>query len=244
MLPEWVSAIEPRTRTPLNALLLMVVPSAIISILYAYNIWSFRTLALDATLVIAVTFFGTTVAATILPWKQKEIYDGSPIAKYKTPSWLSWLVMLGYAVTAFYLIFISFKYGMAVLGGLGAIGAPGLTWFVVLLLAVLTVVNAALLLWILYYVGKRVVAGELLPVISSAGLVFLAFLDWLLVVWFWDPTTADGFPLYAIGWSNVSSMVFMLLNYALAGAIYFGFSRLRRGQGIDVDKVYKEIPVE
>jgi crossover junction endodeoxyribonuclease RuvC len=31
---------------------------------------------------------------------------------------------------------------------------------------------------------------------------------------------------------------------ALAAAIYFGFSAYRRKQGIDVDKVYKEIPVE
>ena len=49
---------------------------------------------------------------------------------------------------------------------------------------------------------------------------------------------------YAIGWSNVSSMLFMLFNYGLAVAIYFGFNAYRRKQGIDVDKVYKEIPVE
>lgn len=39
-------------------------------------------------------------------------------------------------------------------------------------------------------------------------------------------------------------MVFMIFNYALAAAIYFGFSAYRRKQGIDIDKVYKEIPVE
>jgi hypothetical protein len=39
-------------------------------------------------------------------------------------------------------------------------------------------------------------------------------------------------------------MFFMLANYALAAAIYFGFSAYRRRQGIDVEKVYKEIPVE
>jgi hypothetical protein len=36
----------------------------------------------------------------------------------------------------------------------------------------------------------------------------------------------------------------MLLNYAVAAAIYFGFSAYRRRQGIDVEKIYKEIPVE
>ena len=244
MLPEWVSAVEPRTRTPINALLLMVIPSVIISILYAYNTWNFRTLALDATLVIAVTFLGTTVAATILPWRQKEIYEGSPIARYKVPTWLGWLGVLLYAVGAVYLIFISFKYALAVLGGLSAIGASGMTWAIVILLGLLTVVNAVLLVWILYYVGTKVLGGAQMPLITFAGLIFLFFLDWLLVVWLWDPTTADGVPMYAIGWSNVSSMVFMFFNYLLAAAIYFGFSAYRRGQGIDVDKVYKEIPVE
>jgi len=244
MLPEWVSAIEPRTRTPLNALLLMVIPSVIISILYAYNTFNFQTLVLDATLVIAVTFFGTTVAATVLPWKQKEIYEGSPIAKYKVPGWLGWVATIAYAIGAIYLVYISLKYATSVLGGLSAVGASGLTWIIVIVLGLLTVVNAILLLWILYYVGTKIMKSSEMPLITFAGLIFLWFLDWLLIVWLWDPTTADGYPLYAIGWSNVSSMVFMFFNYALAAAIYFGFSAYRRRQGIDVDKVYKEIPVE
>ena len=32
---------------------------------------------------IAITFLGTTVAAAILPWRKPEIYNASPIAKYK-----------------------------------------------------------------------------------------------------------------------------------------------------------------
>ncbi len=32
--------------------------------------------------------------------------------------------------------------------------------------------------------------------------------------------------------------------YGLAGAIFYGFSVYRKRQGIDVDKIYKEIPVE
>ncbi len=103
----------------------------------------------------------------------------------------------------------------------------------------LSVINAMVLLYIAWFVGQRLVAGERLPLISLAGLIFFAFLDWLLVVWFWDP----GY-LYGIGWQNSTSMVFMILLYVLAAAIYFGFSAYRRRQGIDVDKVYKEIPVE
>jgi len=39
-------------------------------------------------------------------------------------------------------------------------------------------------------------------------------------------------------------MIFMFFCYALAAAIFYGFNAYRRKQGIDIDKVYKEIPVE
>ena len=32
---------------------------------------------------IAVTFLGSAIAAAILPWRKREIYNASPIAKYK-----------------------------------------------------------------------------------------------------------------------------------------------------------------
>lgn len=248
MLPEWVSRIEPRTKTPINALLLMVIPAVIISFMYAYKILGMNTLALDATVVIAITFLGSTVAATIMPWRAKDVFEGSPIAKYKVPSWLGWIVTVLFGVTAVYLIYISFSYAFTILSGISALGPDPLTWFVLVLLAVLTAANALLLIWITYYVGRQVISAPDMPVVTAAGLVFLGFLDWLLVEWFWDPhVLPQALPAvgtYAIGWSNVSSMVFMVLNYVVAAAIYFGFSAYRRRQGIDVEKIYKEIPVE
>ena len=237
MLPEWVSKIEPRTRTPINALLLMVIPSVIISILYAYNIVGFQSIVLDATLVIAVTFLGSTLAAILLPWRQKEIFDGSPIARYIMPSWLSWLVTVVYVAAAGYLVYLTYDYAGQVFDQWG--DQTGLTQAIILLIAALSVINVVLLAYVAVFVGRKVLAGERLPLITTAGLVFFAFLDWLLVVWFWDP----GY-LYGIGWQNSTSMVFMIIMYALAAAIYFGFSAYRKRQGIDVTKVYKEIPIE
>ncbi len=237
MLPEWASAVEPRTRTPVNALLLMVIPSVVISILYAYDIFSLQTIVLDATLVIAVTFLGTTVAAILLPWRQKEVFDGSPIAKYQVPSWLSWIVTLLYALAAIYLIRRTYTVGLEVFGGFADLGA--LTRLMVWLIAILSVVNAALLVWIFYFAIRKLLSGETFPLITVAGLIFFGFLDWLLVEWFWDP----GY-LYGIGWQNDISMLFMVAMYGLAAAIFYGFNAYRRRQGIDVDKVYKEIPVE
>lgn len=237
LLPDWVTYIEPRTRTPIAALLLMTIPSIIISILYAYNIFSFQTLALDATLVIAVTFFGTTIAATIFPWRNKEIFDGSPIAKMKVSNGVGWVVLALFAIGAIYLVYNSVMDGLTVSGSLAE--ADALTWLIVVLVWVLTAVNAVVLGWILYFVGRRMMAGEAMPVVTLAGLIFLAFLDWLLVEWVWDPNKA-----YGIGWSNPSSMLFMVANYVVAAVIYFGFSAYRRQQGVDIDKVYKAIPVE
>ena len=237
MLPEWVSKIEPRTRTPINALLLMVIPSIIISILYAWNIVGFQTIVLDATLVIAVTFLGTTLAGILLPWRQKEIFDGSPIARFIMPSWLSWLVTALYVVSAGYLVYLTYDYAGQVFAQWT--DQTGLTQAMIVIIALLSVVNVVMLAYVAIFVGRKVLAGEKLPLITVAGLVFFAFLDWLLVVWFWDP----GY-LYGIGWQNSTSMVFMIIMYALAAGIYYGFSAYRKRQGIDVDKVYKEIPVE
>ena len=64
------------------ALVLMLVPSIFVSALYAYTS-KFATYILDATLVIAITFFGTSIAAMILPWRKKSLYANSPIARYK-----------------------------------------------------------------------------------------------------------------------------------------------------------------
>jgi hypothetical protein len=64
------------------ALLLIMIPSVVVSWFYAYQ-EGFIALTLDATLVIAVMFLGTSFAATILPWSKPALYNGSPIARYR-----------------------------------------------------------------------------------------------------------------------------------------------------------------
>jgi len=237
MLPEWVSKIDTRTRTPVNALLLMVIPSVIISVMYAYNIVSMQTIVLDATLVIAITFLGSALAAIFLPWRQKSIFDGSPVSKYQMAGWLNWLVTAAYSLGALYLIYLTYSYAGRVFAQWG--DQTGLTQLMIAIIAVLSVVNAVVLLYVAYFVIRKLLGGDTLPLTVGAGLVFYAFLDWLLVVWFWDPDY-----LYGIGWQNSTSMLFMVIMYGLAAAIFFGFSAYRRNQGIEIDKVYKEIPVE
>ncbi|HXF35983.1 MAG TPA: APC family permease [Actinomycetota bacterium] len=82
ILPEWAANVSEKRHVPTGALLLMFIPSIVISALYAY--WGeFVTYTLDATLVIAVTYFGSAVAATILPWRRPAIYENSPVSRYR-----------------------------------------------------------------------------------------------------------------------------------------------------------------
>jgi hypothetical protein len=80
VIPESAARVSDRG-VPWVALLLIMVPSVILSWLYAYNA-DFVKLTLDATLVIAVTFLGSAVAATILPWWKPAIYRASPVARF------------------------------------------------------------------------------------------------------------------------------------------------------------------
>ncbi|MBI2332014.1 MAG: APC family permease [Chloroflexi bacterium] len=82
LLPESVAKLDERTGTPVNALLLMIVPSILVAYLFNYNVASFASLTLCSTLVIAVTFLGTTISAIVLPYTKPELYKASPIAKY------------------------------------------------------------------------------------------------------------------------------------------------------------------
>ena len=82
VLPAWAANISPNRRVPYGTLLLMIVPSIAVGALYAYRP-GFSTYTLDATLVIAVTYLGTVFAATILPWRRRDIFASSPIAGYR-----------------------------------------------------------------------------------------------------------------------------------------------------------------
>jgi amino acid transporter len=82
VLPEWAANVSEKRHVPFGAIALMLIPSIIVSAIYAYNS-NFRTLTLDATLVIAVTFLGTSIAATFLPWLKPTLFQNSPIGRMR-----------------------------------------------------------------------------------------------------------------------------------------------------------------
>ena len=81
ILPEGVAKVT-SGGVPVVALLLMVIPSIIVSAFYAYQP-TFVQLTYDATLVIAVMFLGSGLAFMIMPWRTKSIWENSALPKLK-----------------------------------------------------------------------------------------------------------------------------------------------------------------
>ncbi len=159
ILPEWAARVDDRTHVPVGALALMLIPSIPISALYAYST-SFYRYTLDATLVIAATFALTTLSAIVMPWRRPDIYNQSPIAKYRP---------LG------------------------------------------------------------------IPLITLSGVIFMGFLLFCIYKWLFDNA-------YFV--NDSTSLRYMLALYVVAIAIYVGSRIVRRREGIDLDKINSQIPVE
>jgi amino acid transporter len=107
VLPSWAANISAKRRVPYGSLVLMIVPSLVISAIYAYKP-DFTSIFLDATSVLALTFLATTVAAIILPWRRKDLYDASPIANYKVGG-VPAISIVG-VVTAIFLLFMLYEW--------------------------------------------------------------------------------------------------------------------------------------
>jgi APA family basic amino acid/polyamine antiporter len=157
--PDWFARVA-KNGAPVNALIAMLVPGLVLSVLYSYQIGHFDTITFDAVLVIAVTFLGSTVAATVMPWRQKNLYNGSPVARYK-------------------------------------------------------------------------IAG--LPLVSVAGVIFGAFLVWTIYEWM-------QYGVY--GTSSHTSLIFLGILYAGSIVLYAISRFVRQRQGVNLDAVHQEIPVE
>ncbi|MGA7911052.1 MAG: APC family permease [Candidatus Dormiibacterota bacterium] len=107
VLPSWAANISATRRVPYGSLVLMIVPSVVVSAVWAYKP-SFQSVFLDATAVLALTFLGTVIAAVILPWRRKDLYDASPIANYKIAG-IPTITIVG-VITAIFLLFMLYEW--------------------------------------------------------------------------------------------------------------------------------------
>jgi APA family basic amino acid/polyamine antiporter len=74
-----------------------------------------------------------------------------------------------------------------------------------------------------------------IPLITVSSVAFAIFLVFCLYQWLTNAT---------YGVTYVSSLIYMLILYAIALAMYVGFRLYRRVQGINLNMVYDEIPEE
>jgi amino acid transporter len=83
VLPKFVSAVNERTHTPVNAHIIYAILGGVIYS-YVYNfVPSFLSLTLAVTAVATLMYIGTSLGGAVFPWTRKETYNSSPVAKYK-----------------------------------------------------------------------------------------------------------------------------------------------------------------
>src|SRR6266446_898708 len=164
VLPAWAANISAKRRVPYGALILMIAPSLVISAIYAYKP-DFTSVFLDATAVLALTFLATVVAAIILPWRRKDLYEASPIARFK-------------------------------------------------------------------------IAG--VPLITVVGVITGLFLLFMLYQWSFNGDNLYGTSLQ----KTPNSVIYFVATYVVAVVIYVVAFYVRRRQGIDLNRIHHEIPVE
>jgi APA family basic amino acid/polyamine antiporter len=102
VLPDHAAQVSERRAVPIMALLYIMIPAIVVSVIYSFSA-DFRALTLDATLVIAVTFLGSAIAATLLPWYKPHIFENSAIANMKviiSGAGLITAIILGWTIWA------------------------------------------------------------------------------------------------------------------------------------------------
>jgi len=110
LLPEWVSKVDERLHTPVNAHLIYFLLS--IPVILLYNLYSkWAPLTLGVTFACGYVFAASSLAGAVLPFRAKKVYAASPGAKYKLGS-IPWVTILGglgavfgFAMVASYLIY-------------------------------------------------------------------------------------------------------------------------------------------
>ena len=80
-LPAWLSKVSPRYRSPVNAHLIYFLAGCVA--IYGYNYWaSWYSITLGVTFACGYVFVISCLAAALLPYRAKALYEASPGAQY------------------------------------------------------------------------------------------------------------------------------------------------------------------
>jgi basic amino acid/polyamine antiporter, APA family len=105
VLPERLGNVNERTRTPVAALLMIMVMSVIF--VYLYNHTAVKNYTLAVTLTSVLTYMGSMVAAVLFPYRAPDLYKASPAARYRVAG-MPAIVILGSVGFAFNALLVYF----------------------------------------------------------------------------------------------------------------------------------------
>jgi amino acid transporter len=77
------------------------------------------------------------------------------------------------------------------------------------------------------------------PILPIVGIIYVLFMGGMLIAWFYDKLN-----VYGVGYKNKNSMIFMAILYVAAIVIWVIAYFVRKNQGMELEAVAKEIPVE
>ncbi|MEX0788895.1 MAG: APC family permease [Anaerolineales bacterium] len=230
VLPEWVSKVDERLHTPVNAHLLYFLAS--IPVILAYNLVpGWVGLTLGVTFGGGYVFVLSCLSGAFLPKRAKAVYEASPGAKYKVAGPLGVLLM---AVGALAFVWASWVFA-------GNFPIAPVVW-------VIRILAIGATLWVLSSFREelpRWIGGESMPWVTAVGLLGSGFGFLMVEAFLLAPELGvlgnwnfEDFPTGL--WAQIIAFGIILVSaiwYALA-------KRARKSSGINVEYAFKEIPPE
>jgi amino acid transporter len=241
LLPEWVSKVDERFHTPLNAHLVYFLLSIPIFALYSFRYSDFISFTLGVTFGCGYVFAATALAGAFLPTRAKALYDASPGGRYNVNGLLGLLLMLIGLVT-----FVWTTWSMATVFA----SVPVLIW----LTRLVAVFIAG---WVVYSLREKLggwFSGGSMPWVSALGVLGAGFAMSMVAAFLLKP---DYFVLGI--WSGLDKLLtgdiggglydlraqLIALGVVLVSVImYYWAKNSQKSKGINVEYAFKEIPPE
>jgi amino acid transporter len=150
LLPEWISKVDEKLHTPVNAHWAYFLAS--IPVILAYNLVpGWIGLTLGVTFGCGYVFVITCIAGALLPYRAKEVYETSPAAKYKlgnTPL-ITVLGVLGGVLGTIMVLAFLFAPQLGVLGNWNFENFPTGLWAQIIAVAIIVVS------WVWYVLARN-----------------------------------------------------------------------------------------
>ncbi len=231
LLPEWVSKVNERYHTPVNAHVAYFLAS--IPVILAYNLVpGWVGLTLGVTFACGYVFIITCLAGALLPYRAKDVYQASPGSKYTVNGLVAALFTLlgvvAFIWTAWVLAPQAFASAILIwLVRLGAIAA---------VVAFLYPMRTHLMTWL---------RGDKAPWLSALGMIGGGFGMAMVVAFLLAPSLGVlgnwNFADFPKGlWAQIIAFGIIVLSLVW----YLIVKNQQKTRGINVDFAFKEIPPE